>query len=119
MRARLRAAGVMLAAAVMAAGCATERRVTDAKHPEIRITRTGGVTYRGELVDVEDLPDLLKDAGFRKRDTINVYCPDDFNDYRLQRKVLSTLARGGFTRPILVGERRSYSEAAGGGKKKR
>ena len=58
----------MAALAALLCGCATEHYVTDARHPEISITEAGGVTYRGEFVDIEDLPGLLKDSGFRKRD---------------------------------------------------
>ncbi len=91
-------------------GCTTERYVTDARHPEIALTEDGGVTYRGKYVDPEDLPDLLKDSGLDKEDTINIRCPEKMTDWRLQRKVMAILSRNGFTRPVLVGERKAYSE---------
>lgn len=94
-------------AALLVCGCQTEHYVTDAKHPEIALTMDGGVTYRGKFVDPEDLPRLLRDSGLDKRDTINILCPDGMNDWRLQRRVMSILSRNGFTRPVLVGERRS------------
>lgn len=98
-------------AAALFCGCETEHYMTDAKHPEVAITEDGGVTYRGKFVDPEDLPDLLKASGLRKTDTINIHCPDGFSDWRLQRKVMAILSRNGFTRPVLVGDRRAYSEA--------
>ena len=101
---------LLLAAAVLFCGCATEHYVTDARHPEVAITPDGSVTYRGKFVDPEDLPGLLKESGLTKHDTINIRCPEDLSDMRLPRRVMGILSRNGFTRPILVGERRSYSE---------
>ena len=102
--------GGLAVAALLAGGCATEHYVTDARHPEIAITEDGGVTYRGRYVDPEDLPGLLRASGLEKRDTINIYCPETAADWRLQRKVMAILARNGFTRPVLVGARKAYSE---------
>lgn len=100
----------LLALALLAGGCATERYVTDARHPEIALTEDGGVTYRGKFVDPEDLPGLLRASGLDRHDTINIYCPETVTDWRLQRKVMSILSHNGFTRPVLVGARRAYSE---------
>ena len=62
---------VAAACAAMAwAGCETERYVSAAQHPEVCITAAGGVTFRGRFVEPEDLPGLLRDASFRKTDTI-------------------------------------------------
>ncbi|MGN0847182.1 MAG: hypothetical protein ACI4RA_07340 [Kiritimatiellia bacterium] len=96
--------------AALLCGCATEHYVTDARHPEIAITEDGGVTYRGEFVDPEDLPGLLRRSGLDRHDTINIHCPETMTDWRLQRKVMAILSRNGFTRPVLVGDRRAYSE---------
>lgn len=100
-------------------GCTTERYVTDARHPEIEIKEDGGVTYRGKYVDVEDLPGLLKDSGLRREDTINIRCSEKVTDWRLQRKVMATLSRNGFTRPVLVGDRKAYSEVTRTAEEKR
>lgn len=91
-------------------GCETEHYYYDARHPEIEITRMGRVTYRGEEVEIDDLPGLLRKSGLSKRDTINIRCADDEKNWRLQRQVMATLSRNGFTRPVLVGERKAYSE---------
>ncbi len=103
--------GVAAFAAMAWAGCETERYVSDAQHPEVCITAAGGVTFRGRFVEPEDLPGLLRDASFRKTDTIYISAPDDMSDWRLKRRVMGILSRGGFTRPVLVGEQKSYSEA--------
>ena len=99
--------GGLAVAALLAGGCATEHYVTDARHPEIALKEDGGVTYRGKYVDPEDLPGLLKASGFDRHDTINI---EAMPNLRLQRRVMGILLREGFTRPILVGERKAYSE---------
>ena len=97
--------------ALFADGCATERYVTDAKHPEIAITADGGVTYRGRYVDPEDLPGLLRDSGFTRADTINIHYPDGQADFRTPSRVMTILLHNGFPRTVLVGDRKSYSHA--------
>lgn len=90
-------------------GCTTERYVTDARHPDVAITPDGGVTYRGKFVDARELPGLLKDSGFTKQDTINIHVPEDLRNMREPRRVMAILSRNGFTRPILVSDRKSYT----------
>lgn len=97
-------------AAFLAAGCATEHYMTDARHPEVAITEDGGVTYRGKFVDPEDLPGLLRKSGLDKEDTINVLCPKSMADMRTARHVMGILLKGGFPRNVLVGDRQAYSE---------
>ena len=92
-------------------GCATEHHITDARHPDIAIGVDGGVTYRGQFVDPEDLPGLLRDSGFTRTDTINIHYPDGQTDFRMPRRVMTILLRDGFPRTVLVGDRKSYSHA--------
>ena len=94
---------------VCAAGCTTEHYETGARNPEVAITPLGSVTYRGKFVDPKDLPGLLKDSGLTKRDTINIHGPEDLQDMRVPRRVMAILARNGFTRPILLTDRKSYA----------
>ena len=102
---------IALAALLLcAAGCTTQHYETGARNPEVAITADGGVTYRGKFVDPEDLPGLLKDSGLTKEDTINIHAPDDLRDMRGPRRVMAILSRNGFTRPILISDRKSYTE---------
>ena len=102
---------IALAALLLCAvGCVTEHYETGARNPEVAIASDGGVTYRGKFVDPEDLPGLLKDSGLTKQDTINIHVPEDIRDMRVPRRVMATLSRNGFTRPILVSDRKSYTE---------
>ena len=95
---------------LLAAGCTTEHYITDARHPEVAIAADGGVMYRGKYVDLRDLPGLLRDSGLTKQDTINIHVSDDLRDMRAPRRVMAFLSRNGFTRPILISERRSYTQ---------
>lgn len=99
----------MVGALLLLCGCATERHITDAKHPDIAITPDGGVTYRGKYVDPEDLPGLLRRSGFTREDTINIHYPDGQNDYRTPSRVMNILLHNGYPRSVLVGDRKSYS----------
>ncbi len=95
--------------ALFLGGCATERHITDARHPDISIKADGGVTYRDRYVDPEDLPDLLRDSGFTREDTINIHYPDGQSDFRTPSRVMTILLHNGFPRSVLVGDRKSYS----------
>ena len=96
--------------ALLFCGCTTEYYISDARHPEVVITPSGGVTFRGRFVEPEDLPGLLRSASFSRKDPIYIGAPDDMADWRLKRRVMAILTRGGYTRPILVGAERSISE---------
>ena len=99
------------ALAVFLGGCATERYMVDSRHPEIAVTESGLVTYRGKPVDPEDLPELLSDSGLTKSDTIRIHVPDGMRDMRVPGKVIGILVRNGFPRSILLSDRKSYSSA--------
>ena len=105
--------------ALLLGGCATERHITDAKHPEISIGIDGSITYRDRYVEPDDLPGLLRDSGFTRKDTINIHYPDGQADFRMPRRVMAILLRNGFPRTVLVGDRKSYSHVGRGEKKPR
>ena len=101
---------VLAALLLCVAGCTTEHYEMGARNPEVAIAADGGVTYRGKFVDPEDLPGLLKDSGLTKQDTIFIHIPEDLKDMRAPRRVMAILSRNGFTRPILLSDRKSYTE---------
>lgn len=104
----------VLACIVALSGCASRQYYTDADNPEIVITLSGNVTYRGKIIDPEDLPSLLEDSDYPKQSTVNIQVADGLNDYRIPYKVMGILARNGYRRPILIGEKRSYSTVGKG-----
>ena len=95
--------------ALLAGGCAHEQFVTDAQHPEIAVSETGIVTYRGRSVEAEDLPGLLKDSGLTRKDTIHIHIPSGTTDFRVPYYVMGILVKNGFTRPVFVEDRKSSS----------
>ena len=102
------------ALAAFLGGCASERYMVDSRHPEIAVMESGLVTYRGNVVDPEDLPGLLSDSGLTKSDTIRIHVPDGMRDMRVPGKVIGILVRNGFPRSILLSDRKSYSSADAG-----
>lgn len=105
---------LVLACYIAISGCASRQYYTDADNPEIAITLSGNVTYRGKIVDPEDLPSLLEDSDYPKQSTVNIQVAPELTDYRIPYKVMSILARNGYRRPILIGEKRSYSTVGKG-----
>ena len=95
--------------ALFTGGCAHEQFVTDAQHPEIAVSETGIVTYRGRPVEAEDLPGLLKDSGLTRQDTIHIHIPSGTTDLRVPYYVMGILVKNGFTRPVFVEDRKSSS----------
>ena len=95
--------------ALFVGGCAHEQFVTDARHPEIAVSETGIVTYRGRPVEAEDLPGLLKDSGLTRQDTIHIHIPSGTTDFRVPYYVMGLLVQNGFTRPVFVEDRKSTS----------
>ena len=98
-----------VALALLVGGCAHEQFVTDAQHPEIAVSETGIVTYRGRSVEAEDLPGLLKDSGLTRKDTIHIHIPSGTTDFRVPYYVMGILVKNGFTRPVFVEDRKSSS----------
>lgn len=107
---------ILLPMAMFFLGCAHEQFMTDARHPEVAVSESGNVTYRGEIIDPEDLPDLLKKSGLTREDTIHIHIVSGLKDYRHPYYVLGILVKNGFTRSVFVEDRQSFSEV-GSGKK--
>ena len=103
------ATSAALAALILTSGCAHERFVTDARHPEIAVNEFGTVTYRERVVDPEDLPRLLEDSGLTRQDTIHIHIPTGLKDYRMPYHVIGQLVRKGYRRPVLVEDRKATS----------
>ena len=99
-----------MAMLVFAAGCASERYVTDARHPEVAIDEMGRLTFRNSPVSPEELPEVLRKSGYTRHDTINIHVPAEIDDFRVARRTVGILTRNGFTRAILVSDRKSSSQ---------
>lgn len=95
--------------AILAGGCAHERFMTDAQHPEISVDEYGTVMYREKVVRPEELPALLKDSGMTGKDTVHIHIPSGLKDYRVPYYVIGQLVQNGFRRPVLVEDRKASS----------
>jgi hypothetical protein len=66
------------------------------------------------VVDPEDLPSLLESSDYPKQSTVNIQVAAELTYYRVPYKVMSILARNGYRRPILIGEKQSFSTVGRG-----
>ena len=100
-------------------GCTTRTVVNDldATHPELRLT-SDGVWVGEERVDPRDLIDTLEDADIPKTRTIHILIEQDMRDLRAAQALMALLAKGGYTRPVLVTKRHAESVNVGKPKKK-
>ena len=112
-------AGTALYMALVACcGCATSRTSIelDAQHPAVRVSTTG--VYLGdEPVRPEKLPGILEDLDVPHERTIHILLEENVKDLRLARFLMACLAKGGYTRPVLVTKRHAESIAVGKRKK--
>lgn len=106
----MRIFAVLALAAAFAAGCTHERIVNDSKNPEVEYTENGDLKWRGEFIDPEDLPDLLEDAEVGKKSQINIRVPPTIRSLKGPRLLLFMLRRAGYTRAVLVTEKKAYSK---------
>ena len=100
-------------------GCTTQTVVSDldATNPELRLT-SDGVWMGEERVDPRDLIDTLEDADIPKTRTIHILIEQDMRDLRAAQALMALLAKGGYTRPVLVTKRHAESINIGKPKKK-
>ena len=98
------------------AGCATHRIVEfDAHNPAIRYADSG--VYFGDYrVDPQEVPRILEDYDIPHDRVIHIRLDPDVRDLRGARALMAHIARGGYTRPVLVTER--HAESVNVGKKK-
>lgn len=99
-------AGGMLA---LVCGCAHETYVVDAKHPEVEYTESGDLKWHGRFIEPAELPGLLDKAGVDRKSQIDIRVPPTIHSLKGPRQLLFLLRRAGYTRGVLVTEKRAYS----------
>ena len=117
MTVRLHAA-VLLAGcfAIAGLGCASHRVVQlDAQNPAVRCAMSG-VYFGNDRVEISDVPEILEDYDIPHDRVIHIRLDPDVKDLREARALMVSLARNGYTRPVLVTER--HAESVNVGKKK-
>ena len=96
-------------ALALAGGCVSRRTVVlDAKNPAMRVS-LNGVLFGDTLVKPQEVPEILDDHGVPRDRVIHILLDGEVRDLREARFLMACLARGGYTRPVLVTKRHAES----------
>lgn len=99
-------------AVALVCGCAHETYIVDAKHPEVEYTESGDLKWHGRFIEPGELPRLLEKSGVGKKSQIDIRVPANIQSLKGPRQLLFLLRRAGYTRGVLVTEKRAYSKAS-------
>ena len=111
MRQMMRLAVVALAM-LLAGGCTHETYLVDSKHPEVEYTEDGSLKWHGRFIEPEELPRLLEKSGVEHTSQIDIRVPKGMRSLREPRLLLFILRRAGYTRGVLVTEKKAYSHSS-------
>ncbi len=103
---------LLLFACALLTGCEHERIVTDRHHPEVRLSPSGTITWRNEIVTPKELVRRLRKAGYTQDDSVNVLMSDDMVNWKRPYDLLHFLRANGFPRTMMVTKRLSSASAA-------
>ena len=103
---------VVAMAVLLAGGCAHETYLVDAKHPEVEYTEDGSLKWHGRFIEPEELPRLLERSGVDHKSQIDIRVPDRMHSLKGPRLLLFVLRRAGYTRGVLVTEKKAYSHSS-------
>jgi len=98
--------------AAMLMGCTHETYISDAKHPEVAYTETGELKWHDRFIEPEELPRLLEKSGVDHKSQIDIRVPERIQSLKGPRLLLFLLRRTGYTRGVLVTEKRAYSKSS-------
>ena len=96
----------------LVAGCTHTTYVADSKNPEVEFVEDGGLLWRGRFIELDELPDLLEDAGVSKKTQIDIRVSERMRSLKAPRVLLFILRRAGYTRGVLVTKKRAYSSSS-------
>ena len=102
--------GAMMA--MLLVGCTHEIYISDAKHPEVAYTETGELKWHDRFIEPEELPRILEKSGVDHKSQINIRVPERIRSLKGPRLLLFLLRRAGYTRGVLVTEKRAYSKSS-------
>ena len=102
---------VFASAIIMFSGCTHTTYIADSKNPEVEFSEDGGLLWRGRFIGLEELPELLEDAGVDKKSQIDIRVPDRMHSLKAPRVLLFILRRAGYTRGVLVTKKKAYSSS--------
>lgn len=98
-------------AAILFSGCAHTTYIADSKNPEVEFSEDGGLMWRGRFIKLEELPELLEDAGVDKKSQIDIRVSERMRSLKAPRVLLFILRRAGYTRGVLVTKKKAYSSS--------
>ena len=102
---------VFASAIIMFSGCAHTTYIADSKNPEVEFSEDGGLLWRGRFIGLEELPELLEDAGVDKKSQIDIRVSERMRSLKAPRVLLFILRRAGYTRGVLVTKKKAYSSS--------
>ena len=103
---------VVAMAVLLAGGCTRETYLVDVKHPEVEYTEDGSLKWHGRFIEPEELPRLLERSGVDHKSQIDIRVPDRMRSLKGPRLLLFVLRRAGYTRGVLVTEKKAYSHSS-------
>lgn len=103
---------MVLAAALAFAGCTHETYIVDSKHPEVEYTEAGELKWHNRFIRPEELPRLLERSGVDYKSQIDIRVPERMHSLKGPRQLLFMLRKAGYTRGVLVTEKRAYSKGS-------
>ncbi len=102
---------IFASVAILFSGCTHTTYIADSKNPEVEFSEDGGLMWRGRFIELEDLPELLEDAGVDKKSQINIRVSERMRSLKAPRTLLFILRRAGYTRGVLVTKKKAYSSS--------
>ena len=109
---KMRKVVVIALAALLAGGCTHETYIVDAKHPEVEYLEDGALKWHGRLIEPAELPRLLEKSGVDHKSQIDIRVPQGMRSLKEPRLLLFILRRAGYTRGVLVTEKKAYSHSS-------
>ena len=68
--------------------------------------------WRGRFIELHELPELLEDSGVNRKSQIDIRVSERMRSLKAPRRLLFILRRAGYTRGVLVTEKKAYSETS-------
>ena len=101
-----------IAAFAAIAGCSHTAYVASSKNPEVEFTEDGGLTWRGRFIELNELPDILDDAGVSRKSQIDIRVSERMRSLKAPRALLFILRKAGYTRGVLVTKKQARSSSS-------
>ena len=103
---------VAMVAALFVAGCTHETYIVDSKHPEVEYSEDGSLKWHGKFIKPGELPRLLEKSGVDHKSQIDIRVPARMHSLQEPRILLFILRKAGYTRGVLVTEKKAYSKSS-------